>query len=98
MKLLLDHNLSPRLVRLLSDVFPECTHVHDLGMNKTSDTQVWRYAAEHDYTIVSKDADFHQRSPFYRLLENHVSLGYSPARGWGSDRQKKPIAHLLPAP
>jgi len=27
-----------------------------------SDTDVWRYAAEHGYTIISKDADFHQRS------------------------------------
>jgi len=61
-KLLLDHNLSWRLVRLLSAVYPECTHVHELGMDTASDTDVWRYAAEHGYTIVSKDADFHQRS------------------------------------
>ncbi|MGB3633176.1 MAG: DUF5615 family PIN-like protein, partial [Rubrobacteraceae bacterium] len=26
------------------------------------DTVVWNYAAENGYTIVSKDADFHQRS------------------------------------
>lgn len=31
-------------------------------MDKASDTEVWNYAAEHGYTIVSKDADFHQRS------------------------------------
>ncbi len=62
MRLLFDQNLSPRLVRLLSDVYPECSHVHDLGMDRASDTEVWNYAAEHGYTIVSKDADFHQRS------------------------------------
>ena len=62
MKLLLDHNLSPKLVRLLADVYPACTHVHDLGMDQASDTEVWQYAAEHGFTIVSKDADFHQRS------------------------------------
>jgi predicted nuclease of predicted toxin-antitoxin system len=61
-KLLLDHNLSPRLVRLLSDVYSEITHVHDLGMDTASDSEVWYYAAEHGYTILSKDADFHQRS------------------------------------
>ena len=62
MKLLLDHNLSPRLVRLLADVYPECTQVRDLDMERASDTEVWRYAAEHGLTIVSKDADFRQRS------------------------------------
>ncbi len=62
MRLLFDQNLSPRLVRLLSDVYSECSHVQELGMDKSSDTDVWNYAAEHGYTIVSKDSDFHQRS------------------------------------
>lgn len=31
-------------------------------MDRSSDTEVWNYAAEHGYTIVSKDSDFHQRS------------------------------------
>lgn len=62
MKFLFDHNLSPRLVRLLADIYPECLHVHNLGMDTASDTDVWSYAAEYGYTIVSKDADFHQRS------------------------------------
>ena len=57
MRLLFDHNLSPRLIRLLADVYPECSHVQDLGMDKASDSEVWNYAAEHEYTIVSKDAD-----------------------------------------
>ncbi len=62
MRLLFDQNLSPRLVRLLSDVYPECSHVQDLGLDRLRDTEVWNYAAERGYTIVSKDADFHQRS------------------------------------
>jgi predicted nuclease of predicted toxin-antitoxin system len=62
MKLLFDENLSPRLVRLLADVYPESTHVHLLGMDRSTDTEIWAYAAEHGLTIVSKDADFHQRS------------------------------------
>jgi len=62
LRLLFDQNLSPRLVRLLSDVYPECSHVRDLDIAAASDTEVWTYAAEHGYTIVSKDADFHQRS------------------------------------
>ena len=62
MKLLFDQNLSPRLVRLLADLYPESAHVHDLGMDEASDTTIWRYAGEQSYTIVSQDADFHQRS------------------------------------
>jgi predicted nuclease of predicted toxin-antitoxin system len=61
-KLLLNHNLSPKLVRLLADMYAECTHVRELGMQQSQDTEVWQYAAEHGFTIVTKDADFHQRS------------------------------------
>lgn len=62
MRLLLDQNLSPRLVGILAEVYPECMHVHAIGMDTAPDSDVWRYAAQHGYTIVSKDADFHQRS------------------------------------
>lgn len=62
MRLLFDENLSPRLVRRLADIFPDSAHVHELGLGEASDTALWHYAAEHGYTIVSKDADFHQRS------------------------------------
>ncbi|MFB1486344.1 MULTISPECIES: DUF5615 family PIN-like protein [unclassified Thiocapsa] len=62
MKLLLDQNLSPRLTDLLADIYPECIHVRELGMARASDTQIWLYAAEQGFTIVSKDADFRQRS------------------------------------
>jgi predicted nuclease of predicted toxin-antitoxin system len=61
-RLLLDQNLSPRLVRLLSDLFPGCAHVSSLGMGRASDTEIWNLAREQGYTIVSKDSDFHQRS------------------------------------
>ncbi len=62
MKLLFDENLSPRLVAGLSDVFPESTHVRDVGLARATDAAIWRYARDHDLTIVSKDSDFHQVS------------------------------------
>jgi predicted nuclease of predicted toxin-antitoxin system len=58
----MDHNVSPTLVRLLADVYPECTHVRELAMERAQDTEVWQHAAEHGITIVTQDADFHQRS------------------------------------
>ena len=62
MKLLFDHNLSHRLVSALQHDYPDSTHVRDVGLSTASDADVWRYAAQHDFIIVTKDADFHQRS------------------------------------
>lgn len=62
MRLLIDQNLSPYLVELLRDLFPETVHVRELGLEKDEDSTIWKYAREHSRTIVSKDADFHQRS------------------------------------
>lgn len=58
MKLLFDHNLSPKLVGRLSDVFSECQHVAELGMDRASDKEVWEYARDNGLVIVTKDADF----------------------------------------
>ena len=62
MKLLFDENLSDRLVPALLPAYPGCTHVKNLNLLKTSDTIIWNHAKQNDYIIVSKDADFHQRS------------------------------------
>jgi predicted nuclease of predicted toxin-antitoxin system len=61
-KLLLDENLSPRLVPRLADVYPGSIHVQDCGLASAEDEQVWKHAAEHGYLLVSKDIDFHDRS------------------------------------
>ena len=62
MKLLLDQNLSPRLVRNLEAVYPGSSHVRVVGLRDADDAVVWEFAREHDFIIVSKDSDFHQRS------------------------------------
>lgn len=62
MKLLLDQNLSYKLLQNLLEDFPSSTHVRNLKMEKASDTEVWNYAKTNNFIIVSKDADFHQRS------------------------------------
>ena len=62
MKLLFDQNLSPKLVRDIDLYFPGSEHVRNLGMKESSDTEIWNYAILHDFVIISKDADFHQRS------------------------------------
>lgn len=62
MKLLLDENLSPRLVAALSDLYPESAHVHGVGLGASDDAEVWEHAKTHEFVIVSKDADFAERS------------------------------------
>lgn len=61
-RLLLEQNLSPLLVRNLSDLFPDMVHVRDVGLQRADDDVVWAYALQHDFVIVSKDNDFRQRS------------------------------------
>ena len=62
MRLLFDQNLSPRLVVLLADLHPGSTHVRNEGLQRADDDAVWAYALRERFVIVSKDADFHQRS------------------------------------
>lgn len=62
MKLLLDQNLSPRLVRRLADLYPDSTHVTEVGLDRSLDRDVWTYARQHDYLIVTKDVDFSEFS------------------------------------
>ena len=45
--------------------FPDSMHVMSLVLDRSSDQEVWEYAKKHGYTIVSKDADYHQRSLVY---------------------------------
>jgi predicted nuclease of predicted toxin-antitoxin system len=58
MKLLFDHNLSPRLKQLLASEFPDCLHVVDAALEAVDDEVVWEYARDHGYAILSKDSDF----------------------------------------
>ena len=62
MKLLLDENLSPRLIGALSDLYPGSSHVEDCGLPSAPDDQVWRFAAENGFLIVTQDSDFSERS------------------------------------
>ena len=62
MKLLLDQNLSHRLVKALIAEFPDSSHVRYVGLDRAPDGPVWEYAKMNGFAIVSEDSDFHQRS------------------------------------
>ena len=46
-RLLLDENLSERLLPLLIETFPESTHVRPVGLGGASDTEIWQWASLH---------------------------------------------------
>jgi predicted nuclease of predicted toxin-antitoxin system len=58
MKLLFDQNLSPKLVTLLADLFPDSSHVQSLGLDCASDEQIWEHARSNGFAIVTKDEDY----------------------------------------
>jgi predicted nuclease of predicted toxin-antitoxin system len=64
-KLLLDENLSDRVIHRIIDLYPDSEHVKTLGLINTDDAVIWEYAKANDFVIVSKDSDFHQRSLLY---------------------------------
>ena len=62
MKLLFDHNLSPRLVDRFADRYPGSSHVFLIGLERKTDLVVWVHAQTNNYSSVTKDADFSDMS------------------------------------
>jgi len=62
LKLLFDENLSSRLVGALADQFPDSSHVSLVGLASATDQEIWAYAREHGFTVISKDDDFRSLS------------------------------------
>jgi predicted nuclease of predicted toxin-antitoxin system len=74
-KLLLDENLSNRIVQRITDLFPDSTHVNSIGLKDAGDSIIWDWAKQHGFTIVAKDTDFYQRA---------IVLGHPSSYGCGS--------------
>lgn len=59
MKLLLDANLSWRLVNKLKPYFEDCFHVDNVGLTvPAKDTEIWNYALVNNLIIATNDDDF----------------------------------------
>ena len=70
-KLLLDENISRRIVPALQEAFPGSTQVVLAGLERVDDRAVWEYAKANEYVILSKDDDFLSFSPFLAIRLNH---------------------------
>lgn len=73
MKLLIDQNLSPKLVNKLNGIFPDSKHLIDVGIDTAPDTTVWKFAKAHNFIILSKDTDF---------INLNVLYGFPPKIIW----------------
>lgn len=73
MKLLLDENLSRRLVPFLQNAYPGSSQEVLLGMESASDREIWQTAKENNFVVVTRDADFEELS---------VVLGQPPKIIW----------------
>jgi len=62
MKLLLDENLSRRLVPFLQHSYPGTSQVVLLNLEAASDRTIWQRAKDYGYVIVTRDADFEELS------------------------------------
>ncbi len=58
MKLLLDQNISFRLIRKISKLYPDAKQVRELGLENSTDLEIFEFAIKNSYTIVTFDADF----------------------------------------
>ena len=59
MKLLLDENLSWRMIKKLTLHFTEVVHASELKIiQPADDSSIWNYAKKNGFTIISKDDDF----------------------------------------
>lgn len=65
-KLLFDANCLYRLVKKLEDVFPASLHVERTGLPiPASDREIWQFAKEQDFVLITQDEDFCELSLLY---------------------------------
>jgi predicted nuclease of predicted toxin-antitoxin system len=86
--LLIDENLSPRLVQLLAAKGVTAAHVAHLGLAGATDPEVWRYAFDHDQVVLTVNAaDFLYLASTVALHPGLVILragvGLSRDEQWG---------------
>jgi len=72
-KLLLDQNLSRRLLPALAPLFPGSSQVQLLDLATATDNDLWLFAKTNGFAIVTKDSDFVEISALH---------GYPPKIVW----------------
>ena len=74
--LLFDQNLSHRLIGKIQPNFPKAVQVRELGLENATDFEIWVYARDKGYSIVTFDADFYDFSQFYGVPPKIIWLRF----------------------
>jgi predicted nuclease of predicted toxin-antitoxin system len=70
-RFLVDNQLPPALARFICTLGIEAMHVVDVGLRDGTDAEIWGYASENDFVLISKDDDFvtmYSKAPSARFL------------------------------
>ena len=73
MNLLFDQNISPKIVAQLEDLFPDAKQVRHIGLENASDIQIFEYAKNNRFAIVTFDSDF---------VDLNIVKGFPPKIIW----------------
>lgn len=65
MKLLFDQNISFRIAKSIQSTFPNSIQVRQAGMENASDKQIWDFAKNNSYSLVTFDSDFSSFATLY---------------------------------
>lgn len=66
MKILVDNNISPKVISLLDKFSVGSKHVVQLGLDTgTEDGEIWNYAKANEYIVLTKDNDFEAMSRLF---------------------------------
>lgn len=95
MRLLLDENVSPAVVRLLAQVDVYSQSVPHVGLAGRPDHVIWQYALDHDFAVVTTNA-----RDFIALLDVPVHPGLIVLRESGLSREEqwewlKPVVEFV---
>ncbi len=65
MKFLFDQNISFRILKQLSGLYSNASHVKFEQLNNALDKDIWEYAKQNNYTIITQDSDFNDLNLLY---------------------------------
>jgi predicted nuclease of predicted toxin-antitoxin system len=71
--LLFDQNISFKVAKKIQNLFPEAKHLSDLKLHEAKDIEIWEFAKNNNYCIVTFDFDF---------IDLSVLKGFPPKIIW----------------